>query len=495
MPTERSEGDAAKEAGTGALVPAPRVVPVPWHRRLWHGLHSRFARQIAAATVVVGAIAAAGHFIGGMIGWWHAYEITLGAHPGSSRSESAKAPAGRTDAQSMVLLPLVDESESRDGDWFADVLTSDLTVEIGRLPGALVISRDTARTYRGKTADPRGVARDLGVRYVISGSVRRQGERIRLDLAMIDGDNGLQVWTQRFELDRSRLAGELGDIVLQLARSLNVQTYRSSGEKVTALKPGEVKADDLAMQGWAVHFRGFTPENIRDAHRLFEEAVQQDPRSTRGWGGVAFTSGVGVGLGWLPDRDAAMRRLEQATEALRQLDESSFFALLSKQTLANRKGDWASTLTSSAALLERFPSHAPSLGNRAQALMGLGRFDECLEPVELALRIGPRDPLVGVWRGLLAICHFMRADYREAAEVARVAWQSNPKLPLPPLVLAASLQRDGRTEEARQIVTDYLARNAGYEASNIERPMPGTEPRLVEGRQRLIDSLRALGMP
>jgi TolB-like protein len=468
---------------------------VPWWRHLWAGVQSRFGRQLAVVAVTFGALAAAGHFVGGMLGWWHAYELTLGGHKTAPAAVGARPAGGPVDAQSLVMLPLVDESESRDADWFVDALTSDLTAELGRLPSTLVISRDTARTYKGKAADPRDVARELGVRYVVRGSMRRLDDRVRLDLQMVDGDTGLQAWSQRFEFQRNQLAGGLGEAVLQMGRSLNMQTYRSSGDRVAAMKPNEVRADDVAMQGWALYVRGFTPENIREGLRLFEESVRQDPRSTRGWGGVAFNSSVGVALGWLPDRDAAMKRLAQATERLRQIDENDFFTLLARVNLANRQGDWATTLVVSDALLERYPSHAPSHGNRGQALTGLGRFDECLEPAKLALRIGPRDPLVGPWNMMIANCHFMRAEYPQAAQHARAAGQANPRLPHPQLVVAAALHRDGQIDEARRIVDHHRVSNARYEIEHFTRLMPGSESRFVEGRQRMIDSLRELGMP
>ena len=492
-PVEKRAGDPITPS-SDVSSDRPQLAASAW-RRLWSKLRSRFARQMALVAVAIGTIAAVGHFIGGLIGWWHAYEITFGGHTADVASGAIKSPAGRADVQSLVLLPLVDESEKQEGAWFVDVLTSDLTAELGRMPGTLVISRDTARTFKGKAADPREVAKDLGVRYVIHGSARRDGERVHLDLEMVDGETGLQTWSQRIALDRSRLAGGLGEVALQVARSLNVQTYRSSGEKVAALKQREVQADDLAMQGWATYFRGMTPENIREAAGLFEQAVQRDPRSTRGWGGVAFTSNIGAALGWMPDRDVALRRLAEATQRLRQIDEGAFFTLLARVNLANRNGDWESTLTIADAMLERFPSHAPSYANRGQGLTGLGRFDECLEPLGQALRIGPRDPLVGSWHWMIANCHFMRADYPKAAESARVASQANPRLPMPPLTLAAALQRDGRIDEARKIIADYRSRNPDYQTAQVERLLIGTEPRFVDGRQRMIDSLRALGMP
>lgn len=464
-------------------------------RRLWSRLHSRFARQIALVAVGIGTFAAAGHFIGGMIGWWHAYEVTFGGHPSAPPAPSKSSDA-RADVQSLVLLPLVDESEQREGEWFADGLTSDLTAELSRMPSTLVISSYTARSYKGKAADPRDVAKELGVRYVIHGHARRGGERVVLDLQMVDGESGLQTWSQRVDLDRRRLADGLGDVALQLARSLNVQTYRSSGGKAVTLKPHEVQADDLAMQGWAAWFRGITPENVREAANLFDQAVQRDPRSTRALGGVAFAYRLGSQFGWLPEREAAMRKAEEAAERLRGIDENDFFTLLARESIATGHGDWASLLAIADTMLERFPSHAPSLGYRAMAMTGLGRFDECIGAAKQALRIGPRDTLVGAWNFMIANCHFMRAEYLQAEEFARVSWQAGPRLPLPPLTLAAALHREGKVDEARKIADEYRSRNPEFRLAHLEqRLMMGTEPQLVEGRQRMIDSLRALGVP
>lgn len=466
----------------------------PRWRRVWGWLHSRFARQIAIVTLTLGTLAAVGHFVGGMIGWWEAYRITVGEHRTDRTSTANRAAASHTDVQSLVILPLTDESESHDGEWFAEMLTSDLTAEIGRLPSTLVISRDTARTYKGKSVDPREVAKELAVRYVIRGSTRRNGDRVHLDLEMADGDTGLQVWSRRLDIDRARLAGGLGDLALQLARALNVQTYRSSGKRVAALKPNEVKADDLAMQGWASFLRGMTPQNIQEAARLCEQAVQRDTKSARGWGCVGATNSTGAALGWMPDREAAMRRLKEAAEQLRQIDENGFFTLMARINLAFRTGDYQTSLTLANAQIERFPSHAPSYAFRGLAMIGLGRFDECLEPLRQALRIGPQDTLAGNWTWRIALCHFMRADYARAEEAARMAWERSPSLPLPPLTLAAALHRQGKVDEARKIVADYLSSNTEFRIANLQRVLIGTEPRFVEGRERLIDSLRKLGM-
>jgi TolB-like protein len=477
----------------------PVVAPAParaaskferWRRRLG-ALRSRFARQIALVTLVLGGIVAVGHVLGGMIGWWHAWDLSLGAHKPAAAPRSA---ANAAPTLSLVVLPLVNEGQDTEGDWFADMLAGDLTLRLSMVSGALVISRDTAFTYKGRRPDARQVAQDLGVRYVVQGGVARDGERLRLRLALVDGSTGAQRWAQQQTLDRARLDASLDEITAQLARELNLQLYRAAGERAAALAPAAVQADDLAMQGWAAYLRGFTRDNLQQSLDLFERAVTKDPKSLRGWGGVAVANGMGASLGWSPDRQAAIERLELASRRLQALDENDWFAWLARSNVANLQRDYESHLLIADAMAERFPSQPQPHFNRGLALLNLGRLDECVEPTLKALRIGPRDTQVGIWHWQIATCQFMRAQYKEAAHSARAASLANPALPLPPLTLAAALVRDGRADEARRLVADYRQRHPAFEAAHLERYMRSSEPRYVAGRQQMIDSLRELGM-
>ena len=219
-------------------------------RRLLHALRSRFARQLALVTLVLGGLIAVGHVLGGLIGWWHAWDLTLGAH---RRDPVPHSTINAAPAMSLVVLPLMDEGRGADGEWFADMLASDLTMRLSTVSGALVISRDTAFTYKGKAVDARQVAKDLGVRYVVQGGVARDGEQLRLRLALVDGSSGVQRWAQQQTLDRARLDASLDEITARLARELNLQLYRAAGERAAALAPEAMQADDLAMQGWATY--------------------------------------------------------------------------------------------------------------------------------------------------------------------------------------------------------------------------------------------------
>lgn len=396
---------------------------------------------------------------------------------------------------SIVVLPLAGDAVNATDDWFSQAMTRDLTLELGQVSGTLVISRDTASTYKGKV-DPRRVASELGVRYVVTGGFRRDGDRVQLDLSMVDGSSGAQQWTQRFDIERTRLGETISDIARQVARSLSVQMLRAGGERAAALRPEQVQADDLAMQGWSVYFRGVSRENLSEAGRLFEASVARDPSCIRGWGGVAVVNGLLLGNLWTPDRQAAMVRLEQARTRLHELDQNDIHAYFAKYFIALIKSEYEDLLAISTEMIERFPSNPQPHFGVGVALMNLGRFEECVEPSKRAIRLGPRDPAAAVWHRQIGTCHFFRGEYREAAEYARTAQQLNPNVALAPLLLAASLGRLGETGEARAVVAAILKRNPEAKAADVEGILRvNRNQRYLEARQRWIDTLRELGLP
>lgn len=494
MPSEPAERTAIPEPAASAGTVA-QARPALW-RRLWERLHTRFARQVALVAVALGGMAAAGHFIGGVIGWWHLYEVTFHAGKPALQASTTDAKSRKLPRLSIVVLPLVTEGAGQDSDWFTDVLSGDLTTEIGRFSGALVISRDTAFSYKGRAVDPREVSRELGVRYVVRGTVRRDRERVRLNLAMVDGESGTQHWAQQFDMDRENLREALDEVVLQVGRSLSVQLYRSEGQRAAALKPEEVQADDLAMQGWSVLYRGLSRENVLEAQRLFEAAVAQDPKSVRALGGIATVNAVGAGTGWFSDRDAAIGRVEFASSRLQVLDEKDLMTFVSRAQAAGLTGDYEGQLRSATAMIEHFPNHPNGHYFKGSALMSLGRFEECTEPARQSIRLGPRDVYLAIWQQQIATCHFMRGEYSHAAETARDAVQANANLPLSTLILAASLGRDGHSEEARTLVAAFRQRNPRYRAELVlARPLSGNHVRFAEGRNRMVLTLRELGLP
>lgn len=417
-----------------------------------------------------------------------AIALAVAAFMGTPSASSARPPL------SIVVLPLTADSADGSNGWFADALGADLTAELGRVAGTFVISRETAATYRGRAVDPRVVARELGVRYVVTGNVGREDERVRLTLVMIDGASGAQHVVEQLDFERGALAASMLEAARRLARSLSVGMHLASGDAAARLSPGQVSADDLAMQGFAIVFRGLTPENHGEATARFEAAVEQDPGSIRGWGGIAAVAGAAGSLLWMP-RDAALARLEEVGRRLQVLDQDNYYTYMTRSFRAFLLADWDTKLQTHREMVKRFPSHPYAHMGHALALAALGQFEQCIESAQWATRLGPRDYSAAVYIYIAATCHFMRGDHAQAAQLARTAYGMNPRLPSPPVLLAAALALDGRSDEARAVVAEYLQRNPGYRAEHLGRFLRGRDARYLEGRDRAIAALRTVGMP
>ncbi len=489
-PEKSAEGARKASANINSVNNRPAESAVPLWRRLWSKLRSRFARQIAVVVVAIGTVAAAGHFIGGMIGWWHAYELTFG-HDERAKP-LAKNAAGPIEPLSIVVLPLTIEGDATDVEWFADALLDDLVSEVARLQGFFVIARATANTYKGTNPDPRDVARELRVRYVVRGSVRRDGTVIRLNLALVDGESGRQRWSEKFTVERAQLGQALDEFVIALGRHLSTEVQKSAGDRVAVTSPAEMSADDLAMRAYGLWFRGFNRENLIEALALLEQAVVKDPNSIRAWGGLNFMNFQGVVNGWLSDRAAALRRFDEALVQLERLDPDGYFAYQGKTIQAFLRKDFAAMLRVSEAWSKQH-QHPVAVGAYGLVLNFNGRPDEGIPYIERALRLSPRDPLRAEWQYRLALAHFMLAQYEQARAWGQSAQSSNPGLPWPP-IHAAALSMLGQKAEAKKVFDEFFERHPGFETGRIIQRLPATDPRFVEGRDRLVASLRELGL-
>ena len=461
---------------------------VPWWRRLWQRLYTRFARQIALAAVTIGAIAAAGHFVGGMIGWWHAYELTFGSHdpakPGDARTRANAPPL------SIVVLPFANTGAAEDG-WFAENLTGDIAVELSRLPDSSVIGREAAAQYHGKEADPRDVAKELGVRYLLAGSVERAGDKVRLRVKLLDGETGAQRWAERYDVDRSALPGLVDDLARKLARAVDVEMVRSAGRAAARLAPEAVRAEDLAMQGWAVLYRGLNPKTNEEALALFERAVAMDAGSVRGWGGIAYASSNA--RRWARSgHDLA--RLETAAAQLERLDPDGYYGVLARGILAFNRRDWQAALAAGDRMIERFPGHHGSYLLRGAVLVRMGRFEEALADTEKAIALLPNSPdTANEWRR--NFIYYGMGRYAEAAAGLRHVLAQNPTGLAIVFPLAAALARDGRPDEARQVLDEARRHYPDLSIAKVaELQFEGPGERFIAARDDMVTALRELGV-
>jgi TolB-like protein len=393
------------------------------------------------------------------------------------------------------VLPLESRGLSQDEAWFADAVTVDLTRTLGRWPNVLVIDHGSARKYKGKRVDPREAARDLGVRYVIHGAVGRAGERVYLDVTLVDSDSGAHRWSQRLDVERSRLANSIQDLNGGIARALTIEVGRSVGEHAAKMQPHEVAADDLAMRGFAVFMRGVSKENFTEARHIFEEAVSKDPDSVRALAGVSLTNSFIAIMHWTPDREAAERQSEEPLARLVSLDPGGDLTLMSRASVANMRNDWDGLLLVAGELIERYPSNPTSHHHRCSALLRLGRFESAIPSCERAIRISPLDSRTPIWKGLIGMNHFMLGRYATAVDYARQTVAANPNIAGYWPLLAAALALDGRRDEGSQVVKELRARHPDFETARIPALWSGKHPDFIRGRDLLAVTVRELGLP
>lgn len=476
-----------QSAEPGNAADAAVQVPAPpnWRHRAFTSVSHASVQRRIAVLASLGALAV----LIGLAGGWHLYQPAFLKGPGAAlERQSSQAPR-----LSIVVLPLEVEPGSEGGAWFSDPLSADLTTELGKVSGMIVISRDTAFTYKSRELDPREVARQLNVRYVVRGTVRRHENNVRLKLALIDGETGRQRWVEQFALDRASMQHSLEQVTGQVSRALGVEVYRAEGQRAATLNPEQIQADDLAMSGWAVWYRGLSRENTLEALRLFEASVARDPDSLRGWAGIAVTNGTAVSSGWAASPAAARARHHAAIRQLERLDRNDVLTQMARLGIYYLTEDFAGLLNLAQVLVERFPNNPIGHHHQANALLLLGRFDECVEPIRRAARVGPRDTILPYARSALAMCHFFARRYAEAVEEAQLAVQANTALAGPQLILAAALARNGQLEEAQRIVRENAARER-FNSHTLRLVLLGNEPRLAEGRQRMIATLAELGV-
>jgi adenylate cyclase len=216
-----------------------------------------------------------------VIAWW-AWPATRTASvpPGAVAAAASVAQPVVAPRLSFVVLPFANLSNEPDQEYFADGITDDLTTDLSRISDSFVIAHTTALTYKGKPVDAKQLGRELGVRYVIEGSVRRSGNQVQANVQLIDAETGAHVWADRFDTDRTNLAKAQSEITGRLARTLNVELFQAASRRIEQERASDPDARDFAVRAWARVLRGpQSPTTFEEALRLNDRALAIDPAS------------------------------------------------------------------------------------------------------------------------------------------------------------------------------------------------------------------------
>jgi adenylate cyclase len=358
---------------------------------------------------------------------------------------------------SIVVLPFANLSHDRDQQYLADGITDDVTTDLSRIPDMVVISRNTAFTYRDKPVDTRQLARELSVRYILQGSVRRSGNRVRVNTQLIDAENDVHVWAERFDQAADDLFRLQDDVTSQIAVALDLELVGAEAARAAS----NPDALDYILRGRAALNRGSTPDNFAEAIRLFETALALDPSSV---GARAFLAHALTGrvleqiTGTSPgDLDRAEQLVD---EALAASPRYPLAHLARGQVLrARQQYDVAIPAYETALALDR--NSVLALAALGHCKFFSGSIEGAIEAQEQAIRLSPRDPRVSnlYWR--IGMVYLLQARTDEAIQWLEKARSANPRLPGPHAWLAASYALRGETAravaelaEARQLSGD-----------------------------------------
>jgi adenylate cyclase len=394
---------------------------------------------------------------------------------------------------SVVVLPFTNLSGDPAQDYFADGITENLTTDLSRLSGSFVIARNTAFTFKGKNADAREIGKELGVRYVLEGSVQRDQNQVRVTAQLIDAESGGHLWAERFDKPLADLFSMQDEIVASLASQLGAELVTNEARR--AERAPAPDSMDLYFQGMAWLNKGRNPDDLARARDFFERALTLDPGNldaTLGKAAADFEVAVSYSV---DDKTERIHSIEaQLNRVLSQSPNNAGAHLLMGRVLAqtNRQAQAIEELNRALTL-------NPNLAS-AHALIGLAKFydgrpEETESHVTEALYASPRDTDANVWVGFMALAKLYLGAYEDALNLYRRSIELNRNYATARFNYAATLVELGRLDEAKTEVRAALALNPYFTLRRYRDGAQSDNPDYLKRRERIIEDMRKAGVP
>jgi TolB-like protein/Flp pilus assembly protein TadD len=394
---------------------------------------------------------------------------------------------------SIVVLPFANIGGDPEQEYFVDGVTESLTTDLSRMSGMLVIARNTAFTYKGKSVDVMQVGQELNTRYALEGSVQRRGDRMRVNVQLIDAGTGNHLWAERFDKPVGDLFDMQDEIVTRLARQLGTQLI--SVEARRAERAPNPDSMDLYFQGMAALNRGNTPDYLLQARDYFERALALDARNIEAlvWGAYVDTLKASLYAG--DDRAVRLAAAEAALATALSLAPEHAWAHLSLGLVQIQTKRALQGIAECERALAIDRNLAP-----AHAMIGLAKYrigsgEETEAHVEEALRLSPRDSFVAAWMSIAGDAKLFLGSDEEAVTRLSRAIALNRNNPYTYFLLAAALAHLDRMDEARDAVRAGLALNPDFTMRRYLAGAASDHPTFMAQRERVVAGLRKAGVP
>ena len=403
--------------------------------------------------------------------------------------QAAKLPLAMPGKPSVAVLPFTNMSGDPEQEFLADGIAEDVITALSRYPSLFVIARNSCFTYKGRAVDVKQVGRELGVRYVLEGSVRKAGNRIRVTAQLVEAESGKDVWAERYDRDLADIFAVQDEITD--AVTVAVAPAIADAERQRAMR----KAPE-SLDVWAAYQRGLwhlskaTPDDDAIAQDLFQQAIDLDPTFAGSYSALALVQLQSAAIYQKLDPAEAQRSAEALARRAVVLDGADAQARSCLGWALQARGELEGALVEIERALAMSPNLAAAHGHRGATLIFLGRPKEGLAALETCIRLDPRDPFLSVRLLHIACGLYFSREYEATIEAAKRLILSYPDFPMIYRWPAAALGQLGRTAEAKEALDKAISLAPTAFDMYVRKRVPWFRP---EDHAHLVEGLRKAG--
>jgi adenylate cyclase len=394
------------------------------------------------------------------------------------------------DKPSIAVLPFVNMSGDPEQEYFSDGVTEDIITALSKIRWFFVIARNSTFSYKGKSPDVRQVASDLGVRYVLEGSVRKAGNRVRISAQLIEGSTGNHVWAERYDHDLDDIFEVQDEITRTVIGAIEPELTKAEIRRAKMKRPENLDVWDLCQRGWWHRFQA-TKEDFAQAHQYFQRAIDIDPQFGSAYSGLTEVLSFELMFHFT---DSPLRHCEKAIQMARkgiELDPENAMAYLALARAYIVTDRPQQAIIECETALKINPHYAMAHFQMGTAIMYSGRPEHAIPYIEAAIRLSPNDLYMGPFLGRLSQAYLTLRKYEKAVEFARealrhkmVQWPVNA-------YMVSALGHLGNREEAQKALHELLQRKPDLKILHLNQ---GFVPIASDNIKEFIDGLRKAGL-
>jgi len=419
------------------------------------------------------------------------YRVIMGNVLSEQFSLEEHAALPLPDKPSIAVLPFNNMSGDSEQEYFSDGITEDIITALSRSPWLFVIARNSSFAYRGTSLNVKQISKELGVRYILEGSVRKAGNRIRVTAQLIDGSMGSHVWAEKYDGELQDIFDLQDQITQQVVAALLTQIQTHVSENTRRLKHPDVVTWDLLSRAWKLFYE-LTQESLAAAEKILRKAVANAPTSCDAHYMLAGVLIHQVFMGYSTDRDNIISEAYEIAKQAIALDEKNEYAHWIMGAIYTYRNKHEMAIAELKRAIELNPNCSLAYGVLGSVLSYCGEADESIKNNEIAIRCNPRDPSIFFRYAGIALAHFVAGRYSEASQWALKSVNRKPNWRLGHAVLASSLAQLNLLKEAKEAVNNYLEHFPNETISGLRKVFPIKRP---EDVCQFEEGLRKAGLP